>query len=122
MSDAMSDAEWKAALIAMDKAGTRAGTAAGSYLVDGNTTEEQAETLLKQIEEGDPAAPCPPDPLSGEWADMPRLWDVIADETDCDLDSLTPDEESELGDAYEQAFYAAWYDEVERSCRAKIAD
>jgi hypothetical protein len=70
------------------------GKAAGSWLLDGNSTEDAARRLLQGIEEGDPAVldALPSSPLSGEWADAPLPRDVLEglgmDEDDEDADDV----------------------------------
>ncbi len=51
--------------------GYSAGVAAGSWVVDGNTSEATARRILEGIAEGDPVVmdSLPSSPLSGEWAD-----------------------------------------------------
>jgi hypothetical protein len=42
---------------------------------------------------------------------------VIEAETDADADSLSPEEEAELADAFEEAYAPAWQEEAERTVR-----
>lgn len=116
----MTDAEWAAAVKAMADAGAQAGEAAGSWIADGNTDEATLWALLKMWDEGDPAAPCPPSPFSGEWADEPNLYDVIGSETDVDIDTLEHEEADELASAFEEAYCEAWYIEAERTVRGLL--
>lgn len=118
--DMMTDAEFAAATAAMTEAGRRDGAAAGSWIADGNTSEASLRELLRRWDEGDPAAPGAPSPFSGEWADGPTVRDVIDRETDCDPETITPDEEDELAGAYEEAFGQAWQEEAERTVRALL--
>lgn len=118
----MTDTEWAAAVDAMRMAGERAGTAAGGWIADGNTREEALRALLRQWDDGDPAAPSAPMPFSGEWADDPSISDVIAMETDVDPDSLSPEEEAELADAFEEAYALAWQEEAERTARGLLGE
>lgn len=55
--------------------GHERGVAAGSWVIDGNTSEETARNLLRGIDDGDPVVydVLPFAPLSGEWpTDSPR--------------------------------------------------
>ncbi len=92
------------------------GAAAGSWVIDGNTTEETAARLLLGIEEGDPEVydALPSAPLSGEFAGglLPR--DLLA-EYDLTEDD---DEADDVLRAYEDGYSAGVVDEVTRSCRA----
>lgn len=120
MSDTLTDAEWAEAFTAMRRAGARAGKAAGGWIADGNTSEESLRALLKMWDEGDPAAPVPPSPFSGEWAGDPSLEEVIDAETDIDVETIDPEEVSELGDAFEEEYCQAWHDEAERTVKAML--
>ena len=102
-----------------DEAGYEAGVAAGSWLLDGNSTEDAARRLLDGIEDGDPEIldALPSSPLSGEWADglLPR--DVLAE--------YGLDEQHEAADEVLSAFEAGYdrgvTDEATRSARALLA-
>jgi hypothetical protein len=100
--------------------GYERGVAAGSWLLDGNSTEDAARELLRGIEDGGPAVLdlLPSSPLSGEYADglLPRdvlgLYDV--------------DEEHDAADdvlrAYEDGFARGVEDEAVRSARAMLGE
>ena len=118
----MTEAEWAAALESMRAAGQRTGTAAGSWVADGNTREETLRVIVRQWDEGDPLAPSAPSPFSGEWADSPSIRDVIEAETDADAGSLSPEEEDELADAFEEAYALAWQEEAERTVRGLLPE
>lgn len=98
--------------------GVEDGTAAGSWVIDGNTSEESARALLQGLEDGDPAVydSLPSAPLSGEWADglLPR--DVLGwygvEEDDNSAD--------EILSAYEQGWEQGVTDEVSRAARAML--
>jgi hypothetical protein len=120
--ETMTDAEWAKAVEDMREAGRGDGAAAGSWVADGNTSEDALRNLLRMWEEGDPAAPCPPSPFSGEWADDPTLSEVIDSNTDCDPDTLTPEEADELATAYEDAYSEAWQAEAERTVRGLLGE
>lgn len=117
----MNDEQWGEAIEAMRAAGASAGKASASWLVDGNTSEAALRMMLKQWEDGDPAAPSSPDPLSGEWAGDPSVAEVIEQHTDYDPDTMEPEEADELADAYCEAFAEAWQAEAERSVRAMLS-
>ena len=114
--------EWEAAVSAMAEAGKQAGKAAGSWVADGNTSESALREIVRMWEERDREAPSPPNPLSGEWADDPSLTDIIGRETDIDPESLTPEKESDLADAYEDAYFSAWQEEAERTVKGFLPD
>ena len=90
------------------------GVAAGSWVVDGNTSDQVCAAILEGLEDGDPAV-CDalPSPLwNGEWADEPAY------EQRAECAGLTADE---ADDVYERAlveFTRGVEDEVVRACRA----
>lgn len=118
----LTDAEFAVEIENMRQADADAGKSSASWLVDGNTSEDTCRAILKQFDDGDPAAPSAPSPFSGEWAGDPTIEDVITDVCSVDFDSLEPEEVDELATAYEDAFYSAWQDEAERSVRASIGE
>ena len=96
--------------------GVEDGTAAGSWVIDGNTSEETARAILQGIEDGDPMTldALPAAPLSGEYADglLPRDvlgWYGMSEDDDAADDILR---------AYEDGFSEGVMDEVTRSARA----
>ncbi len=101
-----------------EQEGYEAGKAAGSWLLDGNSTEQAARALLRGIEDGDPEVmdALPSSPLSGEWADDPLPRDV--------LDGLGLDEDDDAAEdvlrAYEDAYSRGVEDEAVRSARAML--
>lgn len=110
----MTDEEFTAAEDAMHAAGIRDGLAAASWLVDGNTTKEQAAKLLEQIDNCELDSP---NPLSGEWAGDPTLADLIGRETECDAESLTDEARDCLATAYEDGYAEGYHCEAERVAR-----
>lgn len=118
LEDAGPSAE--AAIGAADSAGYEAGTAAGSWVIDGNTTEETARHLLEGIEDGDPAVldSLPSSPLSGEWADAPLPRDVLENVGMAEDDPATDD----VLTSYEDGFARGVTDEVTRSARAILPE
>ena len=98
--------------------GVEDGTAAGSWVLDGNSTEETARAILDGIEDGDPMIldALPSAPLSGEFADglLPRDvlgWYGMSEDDDAADDVLR---------AYEDGFSEGVTDEAERSARAML--
>ena len=103
-------------------AGRVDGTAAASWLEI--SWESSARRLLQLIEDGDPVLDeyRPAAPLSGEWADGKSVRDFLEFDLDLDSVSVSSEEESELVTAYEDAYFGAWQDEVERRAREFVAD
>jgi hypothetical protein len=101
--------------------GAEHGKASGSWVFDGNTDYGTVRKVLQMIEDGDPEWEIP-SPLSGEWADEPT--------TDTVADALGVGEAyrnghvdlSDAFDAYEEAYYEAYQDEVVRSGLAMLPD
>lgn len=98
--------------------GREDGVAAGSWILDGNSTEDAARTLLRGMENCDPAVmdSLPGSPLSGEFADglLPR--DLLADYGLTEDDTAADD----LLTAYEDGYAEGVMDEAERSARALL--
>lgn len=92
------------------------GVTTGSWVLDGNSTDEAARRLLQGIEDGDPETldALSSSPLSGEWADSLTPADVLG--------WFDMDEEHDAADdvlsAFEAGFSRGVVDEVERSARA----
>lgn len=97
------------------------GVSAGSWIIDGNSTEETARAILTGYEDGDPAImDLEPAPLSGEWADSPTP-STLADALELpeeyrgsELDQLCTD--------YELGFSEGFWAEVTRSAAYLIGD
>ena len=102
-------------LARVEALGVEAGKAAGSWLLDGNSSEDEARSLLQMIEDGDPAFEIPA-PLSGEWSDGWAAERVFAE---ADIEP-TDDDEPDLLDAFEAGFAQGFEDEAARSARALI--
>lgn len=101
----------------MTRAGTYAGTAAGSWVIDGNTTTETARNILQGIEDGDPQVmDMQPAPLSGEWADNPVVDEVLA-LVGMDYDNDAADDMLAI---YETAFGTAYWAEVQRAAHGIV--
>lgn len=91
--------------------GEQAGRAAGSWVIDGNTSEETCLWILQGFEDGDPEImDIQPSPLSGEWAgeSIPELFDGVwpSDDELCDYEA-----------GYSQGFWA----EVVEAARYQVA-
>lgn len=110
------------AIDAMRNAGERNGTAAGTWVADGNTDERALKEMRRQWADGDPAAPEPPSPFSGEWAGGPSIEDMVDAETELDSDSLEPEDLDELATAYEDAYYMAWAASAERTVNGLLGE
>jgi hypothetical protein len=121
MSTATAD-EWEKAKKDMEHAGKRDGAAVGTWIADANTKPEVLRETLRLWEDGDPGAPCPPSPLSGEWGDMPAAREVIGRETDLDPASLTPEEVNGLYAAYDEAYAQAWQESAEKTVRGLLPE
>jgi hypothetical protein len=107
---------------AMRSLGEEHGKAASSWILDGNSTQEAAERLLRGILEGDPEVldSLPSSPLSGEWADAASGAELVA-EAGLDFDGSDPDSaerESELLDAYSDGYSEGVHDGAEATARA----
>lgn len=90
------------------------GAAAGSWVIDGNTTRERAREIWQGIEDGDPAIlDSLPALCLGEWADDPS-WEDILDDEDIEADDDTADD---LWRTYEDAWHEGMIDRVTRDAR-----
>jgi len=93
--------------------GSDAGRAAGSWVVDGNTSADELRLIASDEWEADPPAP-----LSGEWAGDPSPRDILEQ---CGL-SEDDDSADDVLSEYEQAFSEAWTAEAQRSALAMLPD
>jgi hypothetical protein len=99
--------------------GRERGASAGSWVVDGNTSDETKRAIINGYNDGDPAVlNMEPAPLSGEWGDDPTISDVLAEL------GIGEDEEYEgdLLTEYESGFSDGFWGEVIRSANAMLAD
>jgi hypothetical protein len=102
---------------ALRDAGYRAGYAAGSWALDGNSSEDEARSLLRMIDEGDPAWEVPA-PLSGEWADGWTAERVFAEIT---LSAPpTEHDENELLDYWTAGYYQGFEDCAVKDARSML--
>lgn len=102
--------------------GSDHGRNAGAWVLDGNSDEATARRILEGIAEGDQEImDMMPAPLSGEWAgeSVPELvhasgldWDRLHTDDMADRNDVDT-----WADAYEEAFSAAYWAEVERAAR-----
>jgi hypothetical protein len=111
----------QALLDAAAELGRQHGQSKASWAIDGNTTTETMQRIMRGLEEGDPAIldMCPA-PLSGEWADEPTPATV--------LDTIGIGEEGDTAEdadvalaAYEDAFTTAYWEEVQRTIAYQLA-
>lgn len=116
----MNERRFLRALGSLARAGYEAGAAAGSWVVDGNTSAAAAAALLVGLEDGDPAVldSLPGSPLSGEWADGPTPSSVLADVGLSYSSSAEPEVLDDLLRSFEAAFDAGVRDEVTCSAAA----
>jgi hypothetical protein len=95
--------------------GREAGTTAGSWTLDGNTSTETARQFVQWDEDGDPQLwdHIPSAPFSGEWAGSPTPAEIVYEVTGEELDDLSSALDWIL-DVYEQAYNDAAHAEVMR--------
>jgi hypothetical protein len=108
-----SEKAWQARLAEAATDGRQAGYNAATWILDGNSTTDQARSILDAIESCDFDFPSP---LSGEWAGE-SISELLGD-----LDDLDDNEQDELATAYEQAYLSAYETEAVRSARAMLPD
>ena len=100
---------------AAEIAGAEAGRAAGTWVIDGTTTEETARRILRGIDDGDPEIlDMQPAPLSGEYAgeSVSELSERFGIPLDDDF----------VATAFETAYSEAYWAEVERAARYQVED
>jgi hypothetical protein len=101
------------------KLGAEHGRAAGSWVIDGNTSTETAIWIVGGYENGDPEVmDVMPAPLSGEWADsmtpQELIHELMGEDYDLHSDEFVKDAAC---DAYEQAYSQAYWDQVVSDAR-----
>src|SRR5579859_7892445 len=107
---------WKAIREA-GRVGRLRGQAAGSWVLDGNSSQESARKLLQGWEDGDPEVmDIQPSPLSGEYADDPTQQSLLRELGYKEADF--PDEADDIATAYEQAYGEGSWEEVRSHARA----
>src|SRR5258708_37410949 len=105
---------------AADKLGAKHGHNAGTWAIDGNTSDETKRAIIRGYEDRDPLIlDMQPSPLSGEWADDPTIASIL---DEIGLEGPDPDEmvSSDLLDRYEMAYSDAFWSEVIRSAQATL--
>lgn len=123
---AITDAQLAAAHNSAERTGAAHGQAAGTWLIDGNTSDETKREILTMHDAGDPALwDLMPSPLSGEWADGYSTARCVRNAlADAGVSPDHPDAEgaiaNEILDTYEQAYSQAWEAEAVRSARANL--
>jgi hypothetical protein len=105
------------------KLGAEHGRAAGSWVIDGNTSRETARAILDGWEDCDPQImDMMPAPLSGEWADSMTPARLLYELTDGVGEYVHTDDE--LHDAacaaYEESFEDAYWLEVRASAESVV--
>lgn len=98
-----------------EETGREAGAAAGSWVIDGNTSADTARAILAGYEEGDPEImDMQPSPLSGEWAgeSISELNAQYGLRLDVDT----------IADAFESAYSEAYWDTVQGAAAACATD
>lgn len=99
--------------------GRERGKSAGSWMIDGDTSPEQAAQICQGYEDGDPEImDMEPAPLSGEWADSPTP-DSLADELELPEDARGT-ELDQLCTDYELGYSEGFWSEVIRSAHALL--
>jgi hypothetical protein len=100
--------------------GEEAGRAAGTWLLDGNSSEESARAMLAKIEAGELLAELDlSGPLSGEWADGPTPASIL-EPLYREGEEIPEGEDDEICQAYEDAYWQGLETEAERSARAVL--
>jgi hypothetical protein len=97
------------------EAGRERGQAAGSWVFDGDTTQDTIRRILQGWDNGDPEIlDMQPAPLSGEWAgeSIPEL----SAEYELNL------EDDDIATAFEDGFADGYWDEVQRSGKAMLGE
>jgi hypothetical protein len=112
------------AMSAAERMGRDDGTAAGSWVFDGNTPEDAMRAFLAGVEDGDPAVldTLPASPLSGEWAGAPLPGDILAAVGDESGYLIGDDDRDDILTAYEDAYAEAAQDEAVRYATAIVGE
>jgi len=104
-----------------ERLGESCGISDAGWVFDGNTDEATYRAVLEEIDNpGSYNDFGPPAPLSGEFADdwrPGRLYDEVGIE---DVDAWIPEDLDEIAMAFEDAYYSAWWAEVERIARHQV--
>lgn len=92
------------------------GTNAGSWVIDGNTSDETCREILQQM------ADCEwdgPQLQLGEWAGEPSFEEIL-DAIGITITEDLPEVVDELFNVYHDAWYGGLHSEVERACLARV--
>jgi hypothetical protein len=105
--------------------GRQAGIAAASWVIDGNTSQEHIQRMVKMLDDGDPEFYdwINPPNLSGEWADDPTPGTLAYEITDLDSDYPGFDQIVDaIADAWEAGVEEVFDVECERILRAALSE
>lgn len=98
--------------------GREDGEAAGSWVIDGNTSDATCRAILAAMENCDWDGP---ELRLGEWAGDPSFREILADlDIEIDDDDGNVEAEDDLFHIYSLAWYEGMQLEVERACLARI--
>ena len=119
--------DWATLEAAMDAEGAYAGKSAGTWVIDGNSTEQDCRAVLAQIENCEFEISSP---LSGEWAGDPTDFEVVnaaAATTSLEIEFEQDSDEdveavNDLATRWLDAYMGAFQAEAERSALAQIDD
>lgn len=96
------------------------GRAAGSWVINGNTSDKTCAEIFRKVEEGE-AADFLPTLSLGEWANDPNFPDILAQEKivlcGCQAGEA---EEDDLWYVYSDAWYEGVYFQVGADCRKRL--
>jgi hypothetical protein len=102
---------------AMRESGEAAGKAAGSWVSDGNSSEEQLRGVLRAIEDCEFEVPAP---FSGEWSDS---WTPARAFEDAEVEQPEDDAEAApLLDAWEDGFRTGYEEQAASDARGFLPD
>jgi hypothetical protein len=94
------------------------GVSKGSWVIDGNTSEDMCRKIIKGYDDGDPEIlDYAPAPLSGEWAGEPTTSSVLRA-----LFVEDNEEHEHLIDTYEISFYQGFWDTVIQAAKAQLPE
>ena len=101
------------------------GRSAGTWVIDGNTTDDACAEILRMDADGDPALydALPGGPLSGEWADSmtPAILMGMVGASNLPDTAATDMIVDDVCEAYERAWYDAMREQVIAEATARLA-
>ncbi len=101
----MCDEQWQEAFEEIYAAGVSMGESAAAWLLDGNSTREEAQALLDGINDGDPLVlDALPTLTLGEWAGDPTIEEIIDEVCGLDVSNISAEEIQDLFSAYNDGF------------------